>query len=130
QLHDAGIVHQYIDAAHIAFDLVPHPQNSLWITDVCLHRERLAASADYLARERLGLWSAASIVDGDSEAILGKTFGNRRTNSARCSCNDCYSLICQYFLLLPSFTDRFYLVMQTSRVVARAVSFLAFLWSD
>jgi len=82
KLHDAGVVDQHIDAAEGGFRGVEHAAHRIGIADISLGGKRLAALGFDFARQCLGGFNIAGIIDDDGEAIGGEMLRHRGTDAA------------------------------------------------
>ena len=81
-MHDAGVVHQHIDAAECRIRRVEHAADRGRVADVGLRRGGAAAGFLDFAGQRFGLTGAARIVDDDGEAVGGEPLGNGGADAA------------------------------------------------
>ncbi len=86
--HDAGIVHQHVDAAERLRGLVEQMLDRRRVGDVGAHGDGASTGILDLRRLSFGVRRAARVVDDDREAVLAQAFGDRGANAARRSGHD------------------------------------------
>ena len=89
QLHDAGVVHQHVDAAECRIRRVEHAGDRGRVADVGLRGDGAAAGLLDSAGQRFSLAGAARIVDDDGEAIGGEPLGDGGADAAGCAGDEC-----------------------------------------
>lgn len=88
QLHDAGVVHQHIDAAVGALRRIEQPLHCLWVADIGLHGDRLAvAGLDFLHQRRCRR-RIAGVVDDDGKDVVRQTPGDSGADAPGRACDD------------------------------------------
>ena len=93
ELHDAGVVDQYIDAAERFLRRVEQRAHGRRVGNVGLDRDRLAARCFDLLDQRFSRRGIAGVVHGDGKAVPRQPLGHRGADAAGCTSDD-GNLVC------------------------------------